>query len=59
MNARTLRLSFRQRLVAMAAGLLFFSNQAVAAVVSLGDGTVTWIETTYAPGTELSIFRTP
>src|SRR5688572_13876652 len=50
MKARTLRISFRQCCVAAAAGMLVFSNQAVAATVSLGDGTVTMIETTYTPG---------
>jgi len=50
MKARKLRISFRQCFVAVAAGVLF-SNQAVAAIVSLGNGTVTWIETTYTPGT--------
>jgi hypothetical protein len=33
-----------------AAGLLL-ANPAASAVVSLGSGTVTWIETTYMPGT--------
>jgi hypothetical protein len=40
----------RQCWIAGAAGMLFFSNHAVAQAVDLGTGTVTWMETTYMPG---------
>jgi hypothetical protein len=39
----------------IAAGTMLFSNQAPAATVSLGDGTVTYLEATYMPG--VIVFR--
>jgi hypothetical protein len=51
MKAIALPVSLRGYCVGMiAAGMVLFSNQAAAGTVSLGSGTVAYLEATYMPG---------
>lgn len=51
MNASAPRISCCLYAIAAAAGMFLFTNQAVPqTAVSLGNGTVTWIEASYMPG---------